>query len=126
MKTKKTNKNQYSKPLNVSTTTISDQAIRLPSSYSWLNPPVHFSSLHTYLSYLKKQTRKTLALNQRITQTIRAIVVPHAGLQYSGLCSMSAYLPASYNKTIKTLFLLHPLITTIMTNQVYTQKTFTI
>ena len=84
----------------------SSESIHIPPSYTWLTPPVPFSSLYTYLSYLKKQTRKTLGLNQTVSQTIRAIVVPHAGLQYSGLCSMSAYLPASYNKGITTIIIL--------------------
>ena len=37
---------------------------------------------------------------------IKGIVVPHAGIKYSGICSMSSYLPASMVKSINKIILL--------------------
>ena len=60
--------------------------ILIPKTYS------KFISLKQYLEYLKENCQQKL--NTNINQ-ITSILVPHAGIQYSGLSSMSAYYPAS-------------------------------
>lgn len=77
---------------------------KIPKIYNWLNPPDNFLSLKQYLEYLKNESNNLFQLN--FDDTINYILVPHAGIRYSGLCSMSAYLPASKNKNIKNILLL--------------------
>ena len=77
---------------------------KIPKIYNWLNPPNNFLSLKQYLEYLKNESENLFQLN--LYDTINYILVPHAGIRYSGLCSMSAYLPASKNKNIKNILLL--------------------
>ena len=71
---------------------------------NWLKPPDTFSDLLQYLDFLKNETKNILNIN--CNDLINYIVVPHAGIRYSGLCSMSAYLPASNNKNIRNIIIL--------------------
>ena len=77
---------------------------KISKIYNWLNPPDNFLSLKQYLEYLKYESKNLFQLN--FDNAINYILVPHAGVRYSGLCSMSAYLPAIKNKNIKNILLL--------------------
>lgn len=76
----------------------------IPKSYNWLNPPDTFSSLNEYLDYLKNESNNLFESD--FIDPINYILVPHAAIRYSGLCSMTAYIPASKNKKIKNIMLL--------------------
>lgn len=77
----------------------------IDNSYSWMNYD-KFNSLKEYLIYLVNECNKKLNPNLIPDSNIKLIVVPHAGIRYSGLCSMSSYLPASKNKNIKKIIVL--------------------
>lgn len=79
--------------------------ILIPDSYTWLEQPSNFKDLIDYLDYLKHQCSEKLSVNCN-PKYIKGIVVPHAGIKYSGICSMSSYLPVSMNQSINKIIVL--------------------
>jgi len=82
-----------------------NNTINIDYTSSWFETENNLS-IESYLKHLFELSKKHLSSNVEL-DTIKAILVPHAGLQYSGLCAASAYYALRHRtRYIKNIVLL--------------------